>query len=121
MVTIKTRLKVADNTGAKSVSFIGVIRKKNNVVAGIGDVITCSVKDALPKGQVKKGEVVRAVVVRTHSPLKRKDGMVVKFDDNACVLIDKQDNPRGTRVFGPVAKEIREKFAKIVSLAPEVI
>jgi len=121
MITIKTRLKVADNSGAKTVSFIGVLGKKNSVVAGIGDIITCSVKTALPTGQVKKGEVVRAVVVRTHFPIKRTDGMTVKFEDNAAVIIDKQGNPRATRVFGPVAKEVKEKFAKIVSMAPEAI
>lgn len=121
MITRRTKLKVADNTGAKTVEFIGVIAKKNNFFADVGDVMTCSVKTAAGQGQVKKGEVVRAVVVRTHFPIKRSDGMSVKFDDNACVIIDKNGNPRGTRVFGPVAKEIREKFGKIVSLAPEVI
>lgn len=121
MITRKTRLRVADNTGAKIVEFIGVIGKKNNLYANIGDIMTCSVKTSAGQGQVKKGEVVRAVIVRTHFPVKRKDGMKVKFDDNACVIIDKNGNPRGTRVFGPVAKEIRERFGKIVSLAPEVV
>ena len=121
MITIRSRLRVADNTGAKQVGFIGVIGRKNKGSAVVGDIITCSVKQAIGQGTVKKGEVVRAVIVRTHNPIKRPDGLMLKFDDNACVIIDKQGNPRGTRVFGPVAKEIREKFAKIVSLAPEVI
>ncbi len=103
------------------VSFIGVIGRKDKKFASIGDVITANVKESIGEGQVKKGEVVRAVVVRTHFPIKRKDGFVVKFDTNACVIIDKQGNPRGTRVFGPVARELRDKFAKIISLAPEVL
>lgn len=121
MIYLRTYLDVADNSGAKVVSCIGVIGKKNKKCANIGDVISGSVKEALPDGQVKKGEVIRAVIVRTTSPLRRKDGMSIKFDRNACVVIDKQGNPRGTRVFGPVAREIREKFSKILSLAPEVI
>jgi large subunit ribosomal protein L14 len=119
MLNLRSRLKVADNTGAKVVSFIGVIGKKNKMHGDVGDVITVNVKTSVGQGAVKKGEVVRAVIVRSHFPLKRKDGLCVKFDDNACVIIDKQGNPRGTRVFGPVAKEIRANFAKIVSLAPE--
>jgi len=121
MIYLRSRLKVADNTGAKEVACIGVIGKKNKKYAEIGDVITASVKLSAGEGGIKKGEVVRAVVVRTHFPIKRKEGTVVKFDKNACVIIDKQGNPRGTRVFGPVAREIRENFAKIVSLAPEVV
>ena len=121
MIYIRTRLDVADNSGAKSVSFIGVIGKKNKSHANIGDVITANVKKAIPNGPIKKGEVVRAVVVRTHFPIKRNDGVTVKFDTNACVIIDKQNNPRSTRVFGPVARELRERYAKILSLAPEVI
>ena len=122
MIFIRTRLKVADNTGAKEVSFIGVIGKKNKKVAHVGDIISANVKESLSsQSQVKKGEVVRAVVVRTSFPIKRKDGMVIRFDNNACVIIDKQGNPRGTRVFGPVARELRDKFGKILSLAPEVI
>ncbi|MCD6539904.1 MAG: 50S ribosomal protein L14 [Candidatus Omnitrophica bacterium] len=121
MIYLRSRLKVADNTGAKEVACIGVIGKKNKKYAEIGDVITASVKLSAGEGAIKKGEVVRAVVVRTHFPIKRKEGTVVKFDKNACVIIDKQGNPRGTRVFGPVAREIRENFAKIVSLAPEVV
>ena len=121
MIYLRTRLKVADNTGAKEVACIGVIGKKNKRYAALGDVITASVKVSLGETGIKKGEVVRAVIVRTHFPIKRRDGMSVKFDENACVIIDKQGNPRGTRVFGPVARETRERFAKIISLAPEVV
>lgn len=121
MIYLRTRLDVADNSGARKVAFIGVIGKKNKDRADIGDVITASVKLASPNGTVKKGEVVRAVVVRTHYPIKRKDGLVVRFDGNACVIIDKQGNPRATRVFGPVARELRDRFSKILSLAPEVV
>jgi large subunit ribosomal protein L14 len=121
MIYLRTFLDVADNTGAKVVSCIGVIGKKNKKYAEIGDIITASVKEALSETQVKKGEVVKAVVVRTRAPIKRKDGLCVRFGNNACVIIDKQKNPRGTRVFGPVARELREDFTKILSLAPEVI
>lgn len=121
MIYIRTRLDVVDNSGAKSVSFIGVIGKKNKSHANIGDVITANVKEVIPNAAVKKGEVVRAVVVRTHFPIKRIDGTTVKFDNNACVIIDKQGNPRSTRVFGPVARELRSNFGKILSLAPEVV
>ncbi|MFA7676972.1 MAG: 50S ribosomal protein L14 [Candidatus Omnitrophota bacterium] len=121
MIYIRSRLDVADNSGARKVAFIGVIGKKNKSHANIGDVITASVKEAIPNAAVKKGEVVRAVVVRTHFPIKRKDGLAVRFDKNACVIIDKQGNPRATRVFGPIARELREKFSKILSLAPEVV
>lgn len=121
MIYLRTKLDVADNSGAKMVSCIGVIGKKNKKCGNIGDVITASVKIAIPRGQVKKGEVVRAVIVRTHFPIKRNNGVAIKFDKNACVIIDKQGNPRGTRVFGPVARELRDKFTKILSLAPEVI
>lgn len=121
MIYLRSLLEVADNTGAKKVACIGVIGKKNKKCGHVGDVITCHVKESSPgEGQVKKGEVVRAVIVRTSHPIKRKDGLCVKFDKNACVIIDKQNNPRGTRVFGPVARELREKFSKIISLAPEV-
>jgi len=115
------KLDVADNSGAKKLAFIGTIGKKNKDHADIGDVITASVKEAIPNAAVKKGEVVRAVVVRTRFPIKRKDGLAIKFDKNACVVIDKQGNPRATRVFGPVARELRDRFSKILSLAPEVI
>ena len=121
MIFLRTRLQVADNTGAKEVACINVIGKKNRRFASLGDVITASVKVSVGETGIKKGEVVRAVVVRTHFPIRRREGFCVKFDENACVVIDKQGNPRGTRVFGPVAREIREKFAKIISLAPEVI
>ncbi|MDD4955571.1 MAG: 50S ribosomal protein L14 [Candidatus Omnitrophica bacterium] len=121
MIYIKTKLDVADNSGARKVSFIGVIGKKNRPFALIGDVITASVKEALPNAAIKKGEVVRAVVVRTHLPIRRADGMTLQFDNNACVVIDKQGNPRSTRVFGPVARELRDTFSKILSLAPEVV
>lgn len=122
MIQVRSILDVADNTGAKKVSFIGVIGKKNKKHGSIGDVITCNVKESSSgEVQVKKGEVVRAVIVRTAHPIRREDGIFVKFDKNACVIIDKQGNPRGTRVFGPVARELREKFSKIISLAPEVI
>ena len=121
MIYSRTKLDVADNSGARKVAFISVIGKKNKDHADIGDVITGSVKVAAPNAPVKKGEVVRAVIVRTHYPIKRKDGLAIRFDKNACVIIDKQSNPRGTRVFGPVARELRDKFSKILSLAPEVI
>ena len=122
MIYIRTLLDVTDNTGAKRVACIGVIGKKNKKCAIIGDVVTGSVKEATPgEGQVKKGEVVRAVIVRTRQPIRRDDGVFVKFDRNACVIIDKQGNPRGTRVFGPVARELRDRFSKIISLAPEVV
>lgn len=121
MIYLRCRLDVADNSGARKVAFIGVVGKKNKDHADIGDVITASVKEAIPNAPIRKGEVVRAVVVRTHFPIKRKDGLVIKFDRNACVIIDKQGNPRSTRVFGPIAREVRERFGKILSLAPEVI
>ena len=122
MIFIRSFLTVADNSGAKKVAFIGVIGKKNKTHAGIGDVITCSVKEAIPRSPIKKGEVVRAVIVRLRKPIVRKDGSTVRFDSNACVIIDKQGNPRCTRVFGPVARELRDSaFTKILSLAPEVV
>ncbi len=121
MMQIRSRLEVADNSGAREVGLIGVIGRKNKLHADIGDVITASVKAATPNGPIKKGEVVRAVVVRTHDPIHRKDGLTIKFDTNSCVIIDKQGNPRATRVFGPVARELRDTFGKILSLAPEVI
>jgi len=121
MIYSRTKLDVADNSGARKVAFISVIGKKNKDHADIGDVITGSVKVASPNAAIKKGEVIRAVVVRTRYPIKRKDGLAIKFDKNACVIIDKQGNPRATRVFGPVARELRDRFSKILSLAPEVI
>ena len=122
MIQPFTRLKVADNTGAKEIMCIrvrgGSFRKSGN----IGDVIVASVKSALPGGSVKKGDVIKAVIVRTHKGVQRPDGSHIKFDDNAAVIIDNNNEPKGTRIFGPVARELREKgFAKIVSLAPEVL
>lgn len=121
MIQIRSRLAVADNTGAKMATMIGVIGKKT-LEAHVGDVITANVKEAAPNGTVKKGDVVRAVVVRTRHPIRRPDGSLLRFDSNAIVIIDKDLNPRGTRIFGPVARELREKnFMKIISLAPEVL
>lgn len=122
MIQIRTILQIADNSGAKKASMIGVIGRHGKRTAEIGDVITASVKEAIPKGAVKKGEVVKGVIVRTRTPIKRKDGSVVKFSSNALVLIDNAKNPRGTRIFGPVARELRDRqFTKIISLAPEVL
>ena len=121
MLQIRTRIDVADNSGARMAPMIGVIGK-STMTAGIGDVITANVKEASPGGAVKKGDVVRAVVVRTKQPISRPDGSYLRFDNNAIVIIDKDLNPRGTRIFGPVARELRERnFMKIVSLAPEVL
>src|SRR6266498_879174 len=118
MVQLRSRLEVADNTGARMATMIG----KATLYARIGDVITANVKEASPTGTVKKGEVVRAVLVRTRQPIRRDDGSLLRFDNNAIVIIDKDLNPRGTRIFGPVARELRERnFMKIVSLAPEVL
>jgi large subunit ribosomal protein L14 len=118
----ETVLKVADNTGAREILCIRVMGGSGRRYAGVGDVITAAVKIATPGGQVKKGEVVKAVVVRTAKEYHRVDGSQIRFDENAAVLITPQNNPRGTRVFGPVARELRERnFLKIVSLAPEVL
>jgi large subunit ribosomal protein L14 len=118
----ETRVKVADNTGAREVLCIRVLGGSHKRYARVGDVIVGSVKDALPGGAVKKGDIVRAVVVRTAKERRRPDGSYIRFDDNAVVLINEQRNPRGTRIFGPVARELRDKrFMKIVSLAPEVL
>ena len=122
MIQMLTVLDVADNSGAKNVRCIGVIGKSGKKIAIIGDIISCNVRESVPASAVKKGEVVKAVVVRTRTPIRRKDGSYLRFDHNAVVIIDAQKNPRGTRIFGPVARELREKnFTKIVSLAPEVI
>jgi large subunit ribosomal protein L14 len=122
MIQQESRLKVADNTGAREVLCIRVDGGSRRRYAGVGDVITCTVKQAIPHGSVKKGEVVKAVVVRTKKQFGRDDGTYIAFDENAAVLIDAQNNPRGTRIFGPVARELRERnFMKIVSLAPEVL
>jgi large subunit ribosomal protein L14 len=122
MIQAETRLKVADNTGARELLCIRVKGGSRRRYAGVGDVIVGTVKSASPQGAVKKGEVVQAVVVRTRRQLGRKDGTYISFDENAAVLIDAANNPRGTRIFGPVARELRERnFMKIVSLAPEVL
>ncbi|HHT87597.1 MAG TPA: 50S ribosomal protein L14 [Clostridiales bacterium] len=122
MIQVETRLKVADNTGAKELLCIRVLGGTRRRYANIGDIIVASVKDATPGGVVKKGDVVRAVVVRTVKGARRRDGSYIRFDENAAVIIKDDNNPRGTRIFGPVARELREKhFMKIVSLAPEVL
>ena len=122
MVQVQTRLKVADNTGAKELMCIKVIGGSKRRYANIGDVIVASVKDATPGGVVKKGDVVKAVVVRSVKGVRRKDGSYIKFDENAAVIIKDDKTPRGTRIFGPVARELRDKqFMKIASLAPEVL
>ena len=122
MIGQESRLKVADNTGAREVLCIRVLGGSGRRYAGIGDVIVATVKDAVPGGSVKRGEVVKAVVVRTHKERRRPDGTYIRFDDNACVIINDQQQPRGTRIFGPVGRELREKkFMRIVSLAPEVL
>ena len=122
MIQMRSILEIADNTGAKRVAMIGVLNRRSKRTAEIGDIITASVKEAIPDGIVKEGEVVKAVVVRTRNPLRRSDGSLVRFNSNAIVIIDNQQNPRGTRIFGPVARELRDlNFAKIVSLAPEVV
>ncbi len=122
MVQQQSRLKVADNTGAKEIMCIRVMGGSRVRYGFVGDVIIASVKDATPGGTVKRGEVVRAGVVRTHKEYGRPDGSHIRFDDNAAVIINKEDNPRGTRIFGPVARELRERgFMRIISLAPEVL
>ena len=122
MVQPQTYLKVADNTGAKEIMCIRVLGGSFRYSGNIGDIIVASVKSAAPGGVVKKGEVIKAVIVRTHKGIIREDGSAIKFDDNAAVIIDKEGQPRGTRIFGPVARELREKnYMKIVSLAPEVL
>lgn len=121
MIMLGTRLDVADNTGAKLIECFHVEGSTRRRYAYVGDTIVASVKSVAPNGSVKKGEVVRAVVVRVKKEIRRKDGSYLRFDRNSAVLIDKQDEPRGTRIFGPVARELRDKnFMKIVSLAPEV-
>ncbi|MEW5783712.1 MAG: 50S ribosomal protein L14 [Bacillota bacterium] len=122
MIQNETILNVADNSGAKKVLCIRILGGSRRRAGHVGDIIIASVKEATPGGVVKKGEVVRAVIVRTRSRMNRRDGSHIHFDDNAAVIINEQNNPRGTRIFGPVARELREKeFMKIVSLAPEVI
>jgi large subunit ribosomal protein L14 len=122
MLQVRSILDVADNTGAKRAATIGVLHQPSKRYAEIGDVIKAHIKEAAPDGTVKKGDVVDAVVVRTRKQIRRTDGSYLRFDSNAIVIIDKELNPRGTRIFGPVARELREKkFMKIISLAPEVI
>lgn len=122
MIQTQTRLRVADNSGARSIMCITVLGGTRRRYARVGDIIVASVKQAIPRGMVKRGEVVRAVVVRTARSYRRRDGSYIKFDDNAAVILTDQNNPRGTRIFGPVARELREKdFTRIISLAPEVL
>ena len=122
MIQNESRLKVADNTGAREILCIRVRGGSHRRYAGVGDTITATVKQAAPNGSVKKGEVVTAVVVRTKKEFGREDGTYISFDENAAVIIDQQNNPRGTRIFGPVARELRDRnFMKIISLAPEVL
>ncbi|HHW48507.1 MAG TPA: 50S ribosomal protein L14 [Clostridiaceae bacterium] len=122
MIQVQTRLKVADNTGAKELMCIKVLGGTGRRYANIGDIVIASVKDATPGGVVKKGEVVKCVIVRSKKGVRRPDGSYIKFDENAAVIIRDDKNPRGTRIFGPVARELRDKdFMKILSLAPEVL
>ncbi len=122
MIQTNTRMKVADNTGAKQIMCVGIPGGSGRKYAHIGDVVVASVKRATPGGAVKKGDVVRAVLIRTIHPIKRRDGSTIRFDDNAAVILGERNNPKGTRIFGPVARELREKqFTKIISLAPEVL
>ena len=122
MIQMQTNLEVADNSGARRVQCIKVLGGSKRMIAGVGDVIVVSIKEAIPRGRVKKGDVQKAVIVRTASEIRRKDGSIIRFDRNAAVLIDGQGEPIGTRIFGPVTRELRAKqFMKIISLAPEVI
>ena len=122
MIQQESVIRIADNTGARSALCIRVLGGSARRYAGVGDVIVATVKDAIPHGAVKKGDVVKAVIVRTRKETRRKDGTYIRFDDNAAVLIDAAGEPRGTRIFGPVSRELREKkYMKIVSLAPEVL
>ncbi len=122
MIQAYTRLKIADNTGAKQIMCINVLGGTKRRYAHVGDVIVATVKRAMPHGMIKQGEVVRAVVVRVAKPYRRLDGSYIRFDENAAVVLSEKNNPRGSRIFGPVARELREKnFTKIISLAPEVL
>ncbi|PIQ81723.1 MAG: 50S ribosomal protein L14 [Candidatus Omnitrophica bacterium CG11_big_fil_rev_8_21_14_0_20_64_10] len=122
MIRIRSVVQIADNTGARKAAMIGVIGRHGKLWAEVGDVITANVRESTPDAMVKKGEVIKAVVIRTRNPIRRSDGSSIRFDSNAVVIIDAQKNPRGTRIFGPVARELRERrFTKIVSLAPEAI
>ena len=122
MIFLRAILDVADNTGARKASYIGTLKKKGRLSAEIGDIIRVNIKESSPDAAVKKGEVAKAIIVRTKKAIRRPDGTYVRFDTNACVIVDDTGNPRGTRVFGPVARELRNmEYMKIVSLAPEVI
>ncbi|MFC2001373.1 50S ribosomal protein L14 [Chloroflexota bacterium] len=122
MIQTQTRLKIADNTGAREIMCINVLGGTRKRYARVGDIIVASIKRAIPGGLVKKGEVVRAVIVRSAQPYRRPDGSYIRFDENAAVILTDKNNPKGTRIFGPVARELREKnYTKIISLAPEVL
>jgi len=122
MIQMRTRLNIADNTGARKIACIGVLGGTKKRYAVIGDIIRASVKDALPDAAIKKGDVVRAVIVRMRRWMRRPDGSYVRFDDNGAVIVDANNEPKGTRIFGPIARELRDKgFTKIISLAPEVV
>lgn len=122
MISLRTILDVADNTGARKASCIGVLKRKGKPMASVGDLIRVNIKESAPEAAIKKGDMARAVVVRTKFPIRRPDGTYVRFDTNAVVIIDETGNPRGTRVFGPVARELRNlDYMKIISLAPEVV
>lgn len=122
MIYLRTILDVADNTGARKASMIGVLKKKGRLHALVGDIIRVNIKESSPDAAIKKGEKAKAVIVRTKAPIRRADGTYIKFDTNAVVIIDDAGNPKGTRIFGPVARELRNlEFMKIVSLAPEVV
>ena len=122
MIQMQSRLKIADNTGAREIMCINVLGGTRKKYARVGDVIVASVKRAIPNAGTKKGEVVRAVIIRTTQPYRRPDGSYIKFDENAAVILTDKNNPKGTRIFGPVARELRDKnYTKIISLAPEVL
>ena len=122
MIQMQTNLEVADNSGARRVQCIKVLGGSKRMTAGVGDVIVVSVKEAIPRGRVKKGEIHRAVIVRTAKEIRRQDGSAIRFDKNAAVLISKENEPIGTRIFGPVTRELRDRqYMKIISLAPEVL
>ena len=122
MIQMQTRLKVADNTGAREIMCITVLGGSHRKYAHIGDVISASVKKAIPNAPTKKGDIVRAIIVRTVYPYRRTDGSYIRFDENAAVILTEKNNPKGTRIFGPVARELRDKnYTKIISLAPEVL
>ncbi|MFP4200806.1 MAG: 50S ribosomal protein L14 [Clostridia bacterium] len=122
MIQAETRLRVADNTGARQIGVIKVLGGSRRRYASVGDIVVASVKESTPGSMVKKGEVIRAVIVRTKTPVRRKDGSAIRFDENAAVILRDETEPQGTRIFGPIARELREKnFARIISLAPEVL